>query len=111
MMHAQELTALYFALAEKEGGGPALAIIGARYGDELAEVLRQSLEDDGVFAPPKTYNDGLEAAALYHDELAGVCETLGGDYTIDSAAHKDAALVHRRQAIEIRALKVRAETD
>ena len=54
---------------------------------------------------------GLEAAALYHDELAGVCETLGGDYTIDSAAHKDAALVHHRQAIEIRALKATDETD
>ena len=51
------------------------------------------------------YNRGLEAAALYHEKLADVCETLGRDYTIDSAKHKDDALINRRHATEIRALK------
>lgn len=62
-----EITNLYRALEEEHGSGPALAIIGARFSDAVAEELRQSLEDAGEFSPPKTYADGwreaLEAAA------------------------------------------------
>ena len=71
------------------------------------EVLKHLAEIEGRPAPamPKTFNDGLETAALYHEKLADVCETLGRDYTIDSAKHKDDALINRRHATEIRALK------
>ena len=58
-----------------------------------------------VQPPPKTYNEGLEAAALYHDEQAIICEALGRNYTIESAKYKDDALTSRKHAAAIRALK------
>lgn len=48
---------------------------------------------------------GLEAAALYHDGQAIICEALSRDYTIESAKHKDDALTSRKHAAAIRALK------
>lgn len=102
-MHAQQLVDLYFALAKKEGNGPALAIIGARYGDEVAESLRQSLEDAGEFGPPKTFNDGLEQAALWHERQAESWEQHVLQGIVPSG--ESLASHHRDDAAAIRAMK------
>ena len=56
-------------------------------------------------SPPKTFNDGLEAAALYHDKIAGEFRVLAGQDIMNAPTYLDSAVNHGCDAASIRALK------
>ena len=50
-------------------------------------------------------NDGLEAAALYHDKIAGEFRVLAGQDIMNAPTYLDSAVGHGCDAASIRALK------
>lgn len=96
----ENLIEMYRNLEAKKGDGMALAIIGAQYGDDIAEELRQHLEDAGEFNPPTQLDQVKEVVELYFQEWGAGKAAKWTDLVGDKTFSAEAAMVYLQKILE-----------